>query len=259
MDYAMPTLGRKSVSEITSGDVLGVIAPILGKRETAKKVRQRISAIMKWAVAQGYRESNPAGEALTAALPKSGARVEHRRALPFAEVGAAIQKVRTTDAWPATKLAFEYMTLTATRSGEARLAEWREIDDKSMTWTIPASRMKSALEHRVPLSQQAMDLLQQARELSEGSGLVFPSQRGKALTDSTVSKLLRENQIGCVPHGMRSSFRDWAAECSDVPREVCEFALAHVEGSTSELAYRRTDYFERRRGLMSEWADYILP
>ena len=258
-DYAMPTLGRKSVAEITSGDVLSVIAPILGKRETAKKVRQRISAVMKWSIAQGYREDNPAGDALTAALPKSGARVEHRRALPFADVGAAIISIRDSNAWAATKLAFEFLTLTATRSGEVRLAEWTEIDEESLTLTIPASRMKAGLAHRIPLSRQAMDVLRQARELADDSGLVFPSQGGKALTDSTISKLLRENQIGCVPHGMRSSFRDWAAECSDVPREIAEHALAHVEGSTSELAYRRTDYFERRRGLMSEWGAYILP
>ena len=258
-DYAIPTLGRKSVAEITNGDVLSVIAPILGKRETAKKVRQRISAVMKWSIAQGYREDNPAGDALTAALPKSGARVEHRRALSFADVGAAIITIRDSGAWPSTKLAFEFLTLTATRSGEVRLAEWTEIDLDAATWIIPATRMKAGLEHRIPLSRQAMGVLRQARELADDSGLVFPSQHGKALTDSTISKLVRENNIGCVPHGMRSSFRDWAAECSDVPREIAEHALAHVEGSTSELAYRRTDYFERRRGLMREWADYILP
>ena len=214
---------------------------------------------MKWSIAQGYREDNPAGDALTAALPKSGARVEHRRALSFADVGAAIITIRDSGAWPSTKLAFEFLTLTATRSGEVRLAEWTEIDLDAATWIIPATRMKAGLEHRIPLSRQAMGVLRQARELADDSGLVFPSQHGKALTDSTISKLVRENNIGCVPHGMRSSFRDWAAECSDVPREIAEHALAHVEGSTSELAYRRTDYFERRRGLMSEWADYILP
>ena len=256
--YAMPTLGPQTVSEINSGDIMSLLTPIwLAKPETGRKVRERIDVVMKWAIAQGYRSDNPAGDAIAAALPKTGQRVQHHRALPFAEVGAAIQKVRTTDAWPATKLAFEFLTLTVTRSGETRLATWDEVDLDAGTWTIPTARMKTGLEHRVPLSRQAMDLLQQARELSEGSGLVFPSQRGKALTDSTVSKLLRENNIGCVPHGMRSSFRDWAAECSDVPREIAEHALAHVEGSASELAYRRTDYFERRRGLMKDWANFL--
>ena len=102
-----------------------------------------------------------------------------------------------------------------------------------------------------------MDLLEQARESTGGEGFVFPAQRGKPLTDSTISKLVRENGIGCVPHGMRSSFRDWGAECSDAPREIAEFALGHVEGSAAELAYRRTDYFERRRELMQAWADYL--
>ena len=102
-----------------------------------------------------------------------------------------------------------------------------------------------------------MDLLEQARESTGGEGLVFPAQRGKPLTDSTISRLVRENGIGCVPHGMRSSFRDWGAECSDAPREIAEFALGHVEGSAAELAYRRTDYFERRRELMQAWADYL--
>ena len=257
--YAIPMLGDKVVSEITSGDVMAVLADIwLAKPETGRKVRERIGVVMKWAIAQGYRTDNPAGDAITAALPKTGQRVQHHRALPFAEVGAAVQKVRSTDAWPATKLAFEYMTFTATRSGETRLATWDEVDLDAGAWTIPATRMKTGLEHRVPLSLQAVDLLRQARDWGDGTGLIFPSVRGKPLTDSTVSKLLRENNVGCVPHGMRSSFRDWAAECSDVPREIAEHALAHVEGSASELAYRRTDYFERRRGLMQDWADYIL-
>ena len=256
--YALPTLGDKLVSEITSSDAMSVLTPIwLAKPETGRKVRERIGVVMKWSIAQGYRTDNPAGDAITAALPKTAQRVQHHRALPFAEVGAAIQKVRTTDAWPATKLAFEYMTLTATRSGETRLATWDEVDLDSGTYTIPAARMKTGLEHRVPLSLQAVDLLRQAQELADDSGLIFPSVRGKPLTDSTISKLLRENNIGCVPHGMRSSFRDWAAECSDVPREIAEHALAHVEGSASELAYRRTDYFERRRGLMKDWANFL--
>ena len=110
----------------------------------------------------------------------------------------------------------------------------------------------------MPLSHQALSVLDEARLFGDGEGLIFESPRGKPLTDSTISKLVRENEIGCVPHGMRSSFRDWAAECSDAPREIAEHALAHVEGSASERAYRRTDYFERRRTLMQEWADYIL-
>ena len=256
--YAMPRLGRITVDKISTSDVLAVLVPIWSdKRETAMKIRRRISAVMRWAIAEGYRNSDPADSAISAALPKAGHRVTHQRALPFAEVGTALAAIRETGAWPATKLAFEFLTLTATRSGEVRQATWSEIDHGKRVWEIPAARTKTGKVHRVPLSNQAMDLLEQARESTGGEGLVFPSQRGKPLTDSTISKLVRENGIGCVPHGMRSSFRDWGAECSDAPREIAEFALGHVEGSAAELAYRRTDYFERRRELMQAWADYL--
>ena len=256
--YAMPVLGNRIVSEITTADLMKVLTPIwLAKPETGRQVQEHIGVVMRWVVGQGYRIDNPAGDGITKALPKQGQRVKHFKALPFAEVGAVMATIRGTAAHLSAKLAFELLVFTACRSGEARLATWDEFDLDAATWTIPASRMKNGLAHRVPLSEQAMDVLRRARELSDGNGLVFLSQRAKALTDSTISKLLRENHIGCVPHGMRSSFRDWAAECSNVPREIAEHALAHVEGSASELAYRRTDYFERRRALMNEWAAYL--
>lgn len=257
--YATPRLGDKPVSEITTADVMAVLTPIWNtKPETGRKVRQRMGAVMKWAVAQGYRVDNPAGDAIGAALPKTSRRVEHHRAIPFADVGAAITTIRDSRAWPGTKLAFEFLTLTATRSGETRLAKWSEIDEKTATWTIPASRMKSALEHKVPLSRQALDVLWQAKQISDGAGLVFPSQRGKALTDSTISKVVRENGIAAVPHGMRSSFRDWASECSNADEDICELALAHVYSDRTKAAYKRTDLFEKRRELMQQWADHIL-
>ena len=259
-DHAIPILGQTPVSEVSSADVLAVLVPIWSrKRPTAMKVRRRVSAVMKWAIAEGHRDDNPAGDAITEALPKGGHATTHHRALPFGEVGPAINTIRESNAWPETKLAFEFLTLTATRSQEVRLAEWAEINLEEATWTIPASRMKAGREHRIPLSTQAMAVLDAARgDTSGGTGLIFPSKRGKALTDSTISKLLRENNVRCVPHGMRSSFRDWAADCTNVPREICEHALAHVEGSASERAYRRTDYFEHRRALMQQWADYVL-
>ena len=256
--YAMPRLRHKLVSEITTADVMAVLTPIwLAKPETGRQVREHIGVVMKWAIGQGYRNDNPTSDAITKALPKQGQRVKHFTALPFAEVATALATIRGTAAHPSTKLAFELLTLTACRSGEARLATWDEVDLDAATWTIPAARMKNALEHRVPLSEQAMGVLRRARELSDGRELVFPSQRGKPMTDSTLSKLLRDNHIGSTPHGLRTSFRTWAAECSEVPREIAEHALAHVEGSASELAYRRTDYFERRRVLMEQWADYL--
>ena len=125
------------------------------------------------------------------------------------------------------------------------------------TWTVPAERMKNGLQHRVPLSGAALEVLSKARDLGNDTGLIFPSVRGKAMSDNAISKLLRENGIQTTPHGLRSAFRDWAAELSDVPREIAEFALAHIEGSSAELSYRRTDYFDKRRGLMVSWADYL--
>ena len=258
-NYAVPALGNQAVSDITTGNVMAVLTPIwTDKPETAKKVRERIGVVMKWAIAEGYRHDNPAGEAITKALPKQARRAQHFKALPFAQLGKAIKAVQGTDSWPSTRLCFEFLALTAARSGEARLATWDEIDLESATWTIPAAKMKNGLEHRIPLSGPALDVLHEAQKLSNISGLIFPSPRGKAMSDSSLSKLLRENDIGCVPHGLRSSFRDWAAECSDVPREIAEHALAHIDGSASELAYRRTDYFERRRGLMDSWAAYLI-
>ena len=256
--YAMKRLGNLPVDQITTADVMAVLTPIwISKRETARKVRQRIGAVMKWSIAQGYREDNPAGEAIGAALPKGGQQVEHHPALPYRAVGEAITTVRESDAWPATKLAFEFLTLTAVRSGEVRNATWDEIDEEEATWTIPAARMKKPREHRVPLSDAALEIVRRAKILSEGSRYLFPAPTGRPLSDSTLSKLLKENNIGCVPHGMRSSFRDWAEECTDASENVCEFALAHVKDKKMEAAYLRTDLFEKRRELMQQWADYI--
>ena len=128
---------------------------------------------------------------------------------------------------------------------------------EARVWTVPAERMKAKRDHRVPLCDRAMALLAEARELADGSGLLFPAPTGRPLSDNTLSKLLRELGIDAVPHGFRSSFRDWAAECSNAPREVCELALAHVNSDRVEAAYRRSDLFERRRDLMAAWARYL--
>jgi len=256
--YAYPTLGGKSVAKVTSADVLGVLIPIWNdKRETARRVRQRIGAVMKWAIAEGYRADNPAGEAIAAALPRGGARKQHQRALPYAEVAAAIETVRASAAYRATALAFEFLVLTAARSGEVRGARWTEIDTDAGTWTVPGERMKGGREHRVALSGAALDVIERARALNDGSGLVFPSVRGRELSDATLSKLLRELGIPAVPHGFRSSFRQWAAERTNIPREVAEEALAHVNTNKVEAAYQRSDLFERRRDLLEAWAGYL--
>ncbi len=258
-DYILPRLGDMPVDAVTGGDVMAVLQPIwTEKRETAKRVRSRIGAVMKWAVAQGHRPDNPAGEALAAALPNNAGRRVHHKALPHVEVGAALRKVRGSDAYRGAVLALELLVLTATRSGEVRTAVWDDIDMEGAVWTIPAERMKAGLEHRVPLSDRALRVLDEARrELTHGDGILFPSPTGCVQRAQTLAKLLHERGIDAVPHGFRSSFRDWAAECTDAPREVCELALAHVNRDRVEAAYRRSDLFDRRRTLMQQWADYL--
>ena len=260
-DYAMPRLGAMRVDEIGTADVLAVLLPIWStKRETARRVRQRIGAVMKWAVARGYCGDNPAGDAIAAALPKNETRRQHLRALPHAQVAGALEAVRRSTATRCTVLAFEFLVLTACRSGEVRGARWAEVDRTRAVWTVPAERMKARLEHRVPLSAQALGVLEAARNLAgRQSALVFPSLTGRPLGQAALPALLRKLEIGAVPHGFRSSFRDWAAECTDAPREVCELALAHVNTDRVEAAYRRSDLFERRRALMAGWADYVSP
>ncbi len=255
-DYAMRNLGDCPVSDITTHDVMAVLLPIWNtKRETAMRVRQRIGAVMKWAIAEGFRSDNPAGEAIGAALPKNDIVRTHQRALPFARVAGALDKVRSSGANPSTVLAFEFLVLTACRSGEVRHAQWSEIDTDEEVWVIPASRMKTKREHRVPLSKQALNVLAKARKLTDGVGLVFPSALGRVLSDNTLSKLLRELGIDAVPHGFRSTFRDWCGD-SGQPREVAEAALAHVVRGV-EGAYARSDLFERRRKLMAAWGRAI--
>ncbi|MCY4571271.1 MAG: tyrosine-type recombinase/integrase [Gemmatimonadetes bacterium] len=255
-DFAFPKLGRKRVSEINTGDVLACLAPIWNeKRVTASRVRHRIGAVMKWAVAKGYREDNPAGDAIAAALPRKGARQKHHRALPHSEVGAALKMIRDADAWLGTRLSLEFIVLTATRSGEARLARWDEFDLDTATWTVPEARMKAGREHRVPLSEGALAVLRQARDIAGTNGLVFPSLRGLPPQNSPLSKLVRKLEIKSTVHGFRSSFRDWAAE-TGVERTVAEAALAHTVGGV-EGAYFRSDLFERRREVMEAWSDYV--
>ena len=235
--YALPRLGNMPVDKIATADVMKVLLPIwTTKRETARRVRRRIGAVMKWAVAQGHRTDNPAGNAISEVLPANNAPRNHQRAL----------------------LSFEFLVLTACRSGEVRKALWGEIDLDAAVWTIPAERMKTHRMHRVPLSSRALAVLDEAqRELGHGGDIVFPSPTGMPPRHDAMGALLRKLKIGAVPLGFRSSFRDWPAVCMDAPREVCELALAHVNSDRVEAAYRRTDLFDRRRELMQQWDHYV--
>ena len=258
--YAFPRLGNLPVSEITSGDVLESLSPIWHKRpKVARAVRLRVRTVLEWAVAMDWRTDNPCDRLLPVLGPQHDV-VTHRKALPHGEVAAAIAKVRAAKPGKVDTLAFEFLVLTAARGGEVRGAVWSEIDQDAGVWTIPASRTKTAREHRVPLSGRALEILDAARKLWNGeSPIVFVNERGKPLTRKRPGRLLLSCGISAVPHGFRSSFRDWAAERTDHPREVVEAALAHVVQNKVEAAYLRTDLFERRRRLMADWASYIAP
>ena len=259
-DYAMPRLGNKRVDEITTSDVLGALTPVWHTRpETARRVRRRVRKVLSWCQSHGYVEHNAAGEAIDGALPKNNGARTHHRALPHGEVAAALAKVRKSEAWPSAKLAFEFLVLTACRSSEVRLATWAEIDTDAREWRIPGSRMKGGREHRQPLSDAAMAVLEQAGPLRAQSDLLFPSpsRPGRPLSDRALSSLCRENDIGCVPHGFRSSFRDWASECTDTSHAVMELCLAHHVGDATVRAYARSDLVLQRRAVMEVWSEYL--
>ena len=255
--HVFPGIGSRPVAEVNSADVLAVLTPLWHvKMQTARTLRERIRAVLEWAIAMEYRADNPCDRVLPVLGPQREV-VRHMRALPHRDVAAALEAVRTSRSTRAVKLAFEFLVLTAARSGEVRLATWDEIDTKGHVWTIPATRMKMHREHRVPLSAPAVEILDAARTLADGNPLVFPNRWGNRVKGTFLSELLRNLNIAAVPHGFRSSFRDWAAEETDHPREVIEAALAHVVRNRVEAAYARSDLFERRRLLMDDWAAYL--
>ena len=256
--HAFPRIGDVAVSAVTSGDVLEILTPIWHtKPPTARFVHMRIRAVLEWAIAMDWRADNPCDRLLHLLGPQHDV-VKHRKALPHGQVAAAIEKVRTAEPGKVDTLAFEFMVLTAARGGEVRAAVWSEMYQDAGVWTIPASRMKTAREHRVPLCGRALEILEAARKLGDSeSSIVFLNERGGPVDGKRMRRLLGKHRIAAVPHGFRSSFRDWAAEETDHPREVVEAALAHVVRSKVEAAYLRSDLFERRRRLMEDWASYL--
>lgn len=256
--YAFPRIGYIRVSDVTAADVLGVLTPIWTvKHETARRVRQRIGTVLKWAVAKGWRQDNPA-DAITTALPKVPKVQAHRVALPYDKVADFLTALRGDGALPQTRWAIEFLILTAMRSLEVRDATWDEIDLDAATWTIPAARMKMKRPHRVPLSPRAVAILKEARALFGDSGRLFPGMRkGRPLSDVALSKAVKRLGFPVDIHGFRTSFRTWAQEKTGFPREVAEASLAHLVGSEVERAYSRSDLFDKRRRLMNAWADYV--
>lgn len=256
-EYASPVIGKMLVRDVALAHVLKILEPIwTTKTETASRVRQRLEAVLNWATVRGFRSGeNPARwkghlENVLAA-PKNATRVKHHAALPVDAMPGFMRALREQEGMGAKAL--DLLILTAARSGEVRGATWGEVDLEARVWTVPAERMKAHREHRVPLSPAALALLRGLPRI-EGTALIFPSTRLTSLSDMTLSAVLRRMKVPAVPHGFRSTFRDWAAERTNYPRDAAEMALAHTIGDKVEAAYRRGDLFEKRRRMMNDWA-----
>lgn len=266
--YARPVIGKKPVDQISTEDVLEILKPIWNeKTETAKRVQGRIENILDYAAAHKYRDHlNPAqwrGH-LDKLLPKPSRvkQVTHHPAMPYTEVPQFMKDL--ADLKSVSSLALRFLILTATRTSEVLQAKWDEIDLKNAVWTIPPERMKSRREHRVPLSDSALALLESLPRVKDNPYLFVGSRHGQPLSNMALLQVMRNMGYGVngdrgryVPHGFRSSFRDWAGEVSSFPRDVAEMALAHVIENKVEAAYRRGDLFTKRREMMQEWADAI--
>jgi integrase len=257
--YAFPDLGSVPVAEIALPHIVKVLKPIwTTKTETATRVRQRIESVLAWATVNEFRDGdNPArwkGN-LEHALPKPSKvkKVEHHAALPWQDMGTFMVDLRQREGMGARAL--EFAILTAARSGEVRGATWDEINFKSKVWTIPAKRMKAGKQHRVPLSEPAIKLLKALPRL-EDSAYVFPAARGGMLSDMSISAVTRRMGLDVVPHGFRSSFKDWCRTSTAYPDEVSELALAHVNSDATRAAYARDELLPQRQKLMADWAKY---
>ena len=262
--FAYPVFGTLSISDLDTDLVLKAIEPIwISKAETASRVRQRIETVWDWARARKYVEGeNPArlrGH-LDKILAKTAKvkRVKHHAAVPYKQIGPLIKKLRGRKGSSA--LALEFMILTAARTGEVRGARWQEIDLSTKVWIIPADRMKASKEHRVPLCDRAVEILNSIKSNRNPDGYVFPGWKAETgLSDGAMLTLLRKMDVGAyTPHGFRSTFRDWAAEeAHEFSNETVELALAHTIKNKAEAAYRRGDQLERRRALMLAWNNFI--
>ncbi|MEO8154306.1 MAG: integrase arm-type DNA-binding domain-containing protein [Rhizobacter sp.] len=258
--YVYPVMGSLLVRDIEKEHVLAVLRPIWQtKNETASRLRGRIELVLSYAMQAGYRPEglNPARwrGGLDKLLPKPSkvAKVEHHAALPADAMGEFMHRLRAAEGSGARAL--EFAILTAARSGEVRGATWAEIDIQNAMWIVPGERMKAGKEHRVPLSAAVLKLLKD-HPREAGTSLVFPAPRGGQLSDMTLTAVLRRMKVPAVPHGFRSTFRDWVAERTSYPSDMAEMALAHAVGSKVEAAYRRGDMFEKRRQMMDSWAKF---
>lgn len=258
--YVFPSIGSRPVAEIEAREILDLLTPIwFAKAETARRVLQRMEAVFKSAILRGYRQRVSPCVGVKEELGTRHQKVINHRALHYRRIPAFLADLRTSNSQPATRLAFEWLVLTATRSGETRLACRSEIDERARLWTIPAERMKAKRSHVVPLSRRCLEILKHARALYPSSNLIFPGTKvGSALSDMTFTKVLRD--IGyaeeATPHGMRSAFKVWCAEVAQVRDEASEAALAHTIPQKVRAAYLGTDFLEERKALMATWGKY---
>ena len=261
-NYAFKTIGHMPVSAVTTDDVLHILKPIwTTKSETASKLRGRIENIIDWAVAKKFREPGPNPASWRGPLGKllpsisKVQRTTHHPSVPYAEIPALFASIRAVGGVTADALGFTL--LTAVRSGEARGARWREFNLEAKVWTIPGERTKTGKDHIVPLTDAAIELLNKPDTLMFPGMLVFPgAKRGQPMSDATMLKLMRQLRPDAVVHGLRASFRTWAGEATDYPREVAEAALGHLVGDDVERAYARTTFFDKRRELMDDWSTF---
>ncbi|MBB5716609.1 integrase [Sphingomonas aerophila] len=258
--YAYPTIGDMPVDQIEGPAIRDLLAEIwLSKPETASRVKQRIGATLDWAYAKGYRKSEAPMRSVTKGLPRQPKKDNHFAALPYDQAPAMMAKLAETDT--VGRQALRFLILTAARSGEVRGACWREIDLDQQLWTIPGDRMKAGKMHIVPLRPAAIAILEKLKAAygDNPDQPLFPGKANKPLSDMTLTKVLRDGFGDEITvHGFRSTFRDWAAEQTDVAGDVVEAALAHTVQNRVEAAYRRTNYLEKRRVLMSMWGSFLL-
>jgi len=256
-NYAFPLLGNRLVNDIEGPLFREVLLPIwLTKPETARRVKLRLGVVLDWAYANGMRLTEAPMRSVSRVLPRKPKKYNHFAAMPYDAVPQFIVHLHARLSVP--RLALEFLILTAARSGEVRGAKWDEIDLGTKLWTIPASRMKVGNEHVVPLSAAAIDVLERAKQFhAPCSNLLFPGRDvRRPLSDMTLLKILRYAELPYTVHGFRSAFRDWAAEQTSYPGEVAEAALAHTVANKVEAAYRRTNYLDKRRSMMTDWAQY---
>jgi integrase len=260
--YALSYMGQIPVDQVGTPDVHRVLSPIwLSKPETARRVRQRIGTVLDWAKTSGFRTGENPVDGVGKGLPRQPERKGHFTAMAYQDLPGFIARLREHDGpGEYARLALEFLILSAARTSEVLGALWPEIDIDYTIWTVPAARMKTGRDHRVPLAMRAIEILERASVLSAGSELVFAGRSpDRPMSNMVFLMTLRRMGVAATAHGFRSAFRDWAAEETNFPRDVCEAALAHAIENKTEAAYRRGDLFDKRRDLMNAWEKFLGP